>query len=630
MRNKFIFAIIISFLFCSVRVISDESSEIPVNKDVTYLRVGKYKYKIQNSQNYYDSDEKKFKKHTFELESILDIGYQKQYKADYEWKTNTRFTDKSRFSYKDSWFTFTLDSSNDIVGIIDGGTTIFENAYESTDVIRNLTDSGIEDMFILKDNSAPSDFYYNINYSEIPVVNSDSTQVIIGNVAFSRSVFYDPSGNGGLAKYTLAGNKLRISLKGLDTLDYPIILDPEYYIVAGVDSVYDTYINGQSLGTNYSKETELILYMKTAAHLGVRVLIQFPFSGIVGDSLVSYACSLKTSFTSWSGNKANCAIGFKPLTKEWTSTQTTYDEAKTGDAWTARGGLSDISIADTAYIPVNSINEGWSVITEDTLGGEKLRVTLQKMLPYNGNLTNYGFLLTIDSVKSKYDSSALERYITIYSRESGAANVPRLYLNVSYFPPVYAVDSIAFGAVTDTTITIDSIAINGNDTISLFGVNYTSGGTWLNPITGLFDTILIRFNPAQWDDVVFYGFEKNSWHRFTVYSFSWDSVGDSTKAKNDSISLGTVPSLLSIDTLFFIMYDTTNKRMKYINPDSLFKSDVISIDTLFFIMYDTTNHIRKYVDPDSMFSFDLYMESISFNKLFANLWLRKKEYFKQF
>jgi len=188
-----------------------------------------------------------------------------------------------------------------------------------------------------------------------------------------------------------------------------------------------------------------------------------------------------------------------------------------------------------------------------------------------------------------------------------AGQRPILYLEYNTdIPIVYAADSLAWGALTDTTAVLDSIACNPVDNTAAFtfSIYDTSSGLWLDTSTvAPFSTVRNAYKRADWKARTL-NFPRDYETQFKVWSYAYNGT-DSARSITDSLQLGTVGVTFQggADTLFFRLYDEPNSQWKFFKGDSILNTSGLLLngtDSLYFILYDEALKYYKFFKGDSI------------------------------
>jgi len=151
----------------------------------------------------------------------------------------------------------------------------------------------------------------------------------------------------------------------------------------------DSKIYGDSVNSNYGTSTSIDVIM-TETNLPRRGLVEFDLSSITANSTVSAA-----TFSLWTDTGySNLSTAIHRLTAEWTESEVTWKNRKTGTAWSSAGGDFDGS-ADATATP-SSTSAGtktdWNVasLVQEWVNGTANYGMLIKLVSESGSGSNKG------------------------------------------------------------------------------------------------------------------------------------------------------------------------------------------------------------------------------------------------
>lgn len=239
----------------------------------------------------------------------------------------------------------------------------YQDAWNDTDIILEVTDRGIKETMILKTDRAPFSFSFEID----GVIEDDLT---MGNMKLEPAWLIDAVGEKRDVSQTIRreGDKTYIDLVAdVEGLVYPIEIDPTVIIQPDATAGKDTQISEENKANNWGIGTVFNFGQDSGAY-SYRSLLEFDLSAIPTNSSISNA---DLTLTISGGQTGSITVDLLKVTSSWTELGTTWNDQPSFDS----AILSSVT---------SSVNSGVYVFT-----------SLQKVFQdwINGIFPNYGFLI---------------------------------------------------------------------------------------------------------------------------------------------------------------------------------------------------------------------------------------------
>ena len=547
-------------------------AQIPLNENTTvYLNDGKTKtFQLSSGLNYSDDDGATWKPHDFKIINLG--GGQYGYKAGYEFTTGAYYDNMFQIKNKELYVTFRPLLANHAHGSISGNQVNYNNVYTDINATRFLRARGIKEYLYVASSSAPDSFVYiyTTNADAIKqnlqgfVFSLNNRKIIIPKLEYwdanklqKESIDYDFK--------TVAGNKIVIMRIDYSDMTFPVTIDPTTSFVD--TSLYtDTYINEAAATTNYHTNVSMAIKSGTSGGNQQRSLLKYDLSSIFSDSIISFACSLYINNRAGSGGwqEDSWRLNFRKMVDNYNYALCNWNTKDGSIEWTGGQGRG-YSLTDTALTGINrnKSNNVWVWISQDSLGGKRIQ---QQLTNWMIGSNNYGWMIMYDSVGYDSTGTVLSQNFT-FDSENGT-NKPRLWITVRTLTPC----SLALGDTNAVSVKIDSIkGIRAGAT--RFGIANNTYGKFYRIISGaeyaeMADTMAV-YLASQWQGIKV-PLKANTKNYLVTYTTITSKSMDTTHFQFQQVGSPTLGmSFTSRDSLWFVMYDTTNRIYKFLPVDSL-------------------------------------------------------------
>ncbi len=335
---------------------------------------------------------------------------------------------------------------------------------------------------------------------------------------------------------------------------FPITIDPS--IIDTTTTAYGFYVNGLNDGTYLTARNKVVGDNVSPAEMQVgqnkagtdytvrRGFLKFPLNDLVSVTIDSAKLLIDGK-----DDQSASDFQYNVYSARDSAYSQFYNNAKAYNnfpGWKVSGAYTQDTLATS--LNSSAYSATWNILKFTAAGCDTIEAQIVRDDTARFAILSYNDITATAPTASEFIEFATE----------GGAILPRLIVYyTTNAPPLYAVDSIAFGVWNDSTLRIDSLATGTNDATAKYSILNISARMWLNPSVRRMDTVEVRLAASNWDAKNFRGFiidttYGNFNHKFKVFSFDAGETADSTKSKLDSLVIGT-PTIINITA-----HDTVN------------------------------------------------------------------------